>query len=88
MATLKFRQDAKQALQFFREDDPKRGEALDAALDILREGKGRVRSRRDGEYNAWLMDVWIPGRDDYDLVIWDEKDDDVIAIIHVGRSKL
>lgn len=77
-----------QSLRFFRANDPARGKALDDALDDLRAGKGRSRSKRDTQYNVWLMDVWVAGLADYDLIIWDELQDDVVIVIHAGRAKL
>lgn len=88
MATLKYMPEARASLQFFRDSDALRAKALDDALDDIRAGNGQGRSRRDEVHNVWLTDVWVTGRPDYDLIVWEVLPDDVIAIIHAGRAKL
>lgn len=85
---LSFTRAASEARAFHKERNPARSAALEDALEVIDRGKGRSGARRDDQHNVWLTDVWIEGRQEYDLIVWEERDDGTIAIIHIGKSSL
>lgn len=81
---LRFQRQAFEARAHFRQHDEVRSQALEQALDGIRDGTGRDRAIRSGQLASHLTRVVIPGRDEEDVIVWALEPDGHATIIYVG----